>query len=616
MNEEMIVGIDLGTTNSEIAAYIDGKIRVIESDGSKMLPSCVGLSPTGELLVGASARNQQLMYPELTVRSIKREMGTNTKVQLGDKTFTPQEISALILRELVQWATLKTGIKPTKAVITVPAYFSDAQRQATREAGVLAGLEITRILNEPTAASLVYGKSEEQKNLLVYDLGGGTFDVSIVRLEGDITEVLASHGNNKLGGDDFTQLLMERMTNHFLKKHKIDLSKGFPAAYSRLWWIAEQTKKKLSSAKKVEIKEENLIVHKRKPYHLEMTIEADEYEAMIRPLLEGTIQSVTKAMTDAGVKSSDLDEILLVGGSTRTPLVHRMLEERSQKAPKQDIHPDLCVALGAGLLASRQSGLETDQVLVDISPYSFGISHLGDMNGETYPHCYTPTIEGNTALPVTRAKNYWTSHPYQEEVEIVIYQGEDPDALRNLPVGSFMVKKLTPVQDSSEIILQMKLDLDGILNVSATEKSTGKSKEVTIEDVLKPKTPKEIEEIREKIDALFAKRAEPEVVYSEWDDNEEEDYNEGSVLQVSKVVEEAVVVEEDESEEQPGETNLEVKQLLERSRNALEKMHEDDKEEAIDLHEIIDSASNKGDKQTLEEAMEELRELLFFVEGK
>ncbi len=258
--DDCIIGIDLGTTNSEVAAFIDDNVQIIGSGETKILPSCVGLSQTGELLIGAPARNQQLLYPERTVRSIKRKMGSDETVTLGERTFTPQEISALLLRELAQWARMKLGFAVEKAVISVPAYFSDAQRNATREAGKLAGLEVVRILNEPTAASLAYGYgSDENRTVMIYDLGGGTFDVSIVTIENNVTEVLASHGNNRLGGDDFDQLLVDRLVNEFRDQHGVDLNDTHRVALSRLWWTAEETKKKLSFEPFAKIREEALV---------------------------------------------------------------------------------------------------------------------------------------------------------------------------------------------------------------------------------------------------------------------------------------------------------------------------------------------------------------------
>ena len=321
-DNEVIVGIDLGTTYSEIAAYLDGRVQVLGSGGSQMLPSVVGISPAGALLVGESARNQHLIYPERTVRSIKRKMGSDEKVTLGERTFTPPEISALILRELVEWASRALGQPVTKAVITVPAYFSDAQRQATREAGAMAGLEVVRILNEPTAASLAYGYSEQRRHTtMVYDLGGGTFDVSIVTIEGDVTEVLASHGNNQLGGDDFDQLLLEHLLAAFQKEHGIDLRQGHRVAYSRLWWAAEEAKKRLSFEPFVRVREEALVTIAGKPLHLDLELARERYEEMIRPLMESTLESVAKAMEDARIKPADLDAVLLVGGATRTPMI-------------------------------------------------------------------------------------------------------------------------------------------------------------------------------------------------------------------------------------------------------------------------------------------------------
>jgi molecular chaperone DnaK len=450
---DLIVGIDLGTTNSEIAAFQDGEVQVLGPGDTRMLPSCVGFSASGELLVGATARNQQALYPERTVRSIKRKMGSQETVLLGDKKFTPQEISALLLSELVEWASRSLGERPQKAVITVPAYFSDAQRNATREAGALARLEVVRILNEPTAASLAYGYGDGTRhNVLVYDLGGGTFDVSVVTVEGDITEVLASHGNNHLGGDDFDDLLADRLAQEFQQQHGIDLRQGHPAAKARLWWAAEEAKKKLSFERYVKIREEALVVERGTPLHLEMEISREEYETLIRSLVESTLDSVSKALRDAGKKSIDMDAILLVGGSTRTPLVTELLIEHTGLTPRQDVHPDLCVALGAGVLASRLSGHDIERVLVDVSPYSFGVSYLGERGGVPYPHCYRPIIRRNVPLPLTRTESYSTCYPYQTCADIQVYQGEDNDALKNILVGEFHIDGLTPMPEPNEVL--------------------------------------------------------------------------------------------------------------------------------------------------------------------
>ncbi len=605
---EAIIGIDLGTTNSEVAAFVDGQVRVLGPGDQRILPSCVGFSTTGELLVGEPARNQQTLYPELTVSSIKRRMGSQETVTLGGRTFTPPEISALILRELVEWAAPSLGKRPEKAVITVPAYFSDAQRSATREAGALAGLEVVRILNEPTAASLAYGFADGSRHTaLIYDLGGGTFDVSVVTVEGDITEVLASHGNNRLGGDDFDDLLAERLAREFQKQHGVDVRQGHPSAKARLWWAAEEAKKKLSQEPFVVIREEALVALAGKPLHLETEISRLDYENLIRQMAESTLDSVSKALQDAAKKPGDMDAVLLVGGSTRTPLIFNLLSERMGIEPRQDVHPDLCVALGAGVLASRLAGQQVDRVLVDVSPYSFGISFLGERGGVPYPHCFKPIVRRNTPLPLTRTEQFVTSHPYQTEVDVQVYQGDDDDALKNIPVGNFRIEALTALNGPNEVLCRMRLDLDGILEVAAVEKRSGKSKQITIANALQVKTAEEIAAGRKRIQEMFESRGEP---FSGAFDEADWGHAEAPDLEAfaSGRIEAAALAP------LPGEE--EAGNLVARSRNLLQKMHVDDREEAIDLHERIDIAVGAGDPTALAQASSALRELLFFMEGK
>ena len=625
---DLIVGIDLGTTNSEIAAFYEGEVQVLGSGSgdARMLPSCVGFSAAGELLVGEPARNQQALYPERTVRSIKRKMGLAETVSLGGRNFSPQEISAFILSELAEWASRSFGERPQKAVITVPAYFSDAQRNATREAGALAGLEVVRILNEPTAASLAYGYGDGSRhNVLIYDLGGGTFDVSVVTVEGDITEVLASHGNNLLGGDDFDDLLSDRLAQEFQKQHGIDLRQGHAAAKARLWWAAEEAKKKLSFERYVKIREEALAVKGGTPLHLEMEVSREEYETLIRSLVESTLDSVSKALRDAGKKSMDMDAILLVGGSTRTPLVTDLLIEHTGLTPRQDVHPDLCVALGAGVLASRLSGHSIERVLVDVSPYSFGISYLGERGGVPYPHCFRPIIRRNVPLPLTRTESYFTSHPFQTHAEIQVYQGEDEDALKNILVGDFHIDGLAGTLEPSELLCRMRLDLDGILEVTAVEKNTGKTKQVTIANALHTRNPEEVAAARKRVQEIYETR--------------EDFFEDGETIDVTSV-EEAVAAAA--NGQASSEVNVEASgkldapvsgkvvmidaaatradrdtaNLLERSSQLLAKMHEDDREEALTLLETIESATKSGDSAAVQKAAGALRELLFFVEGQ
>ena len=616
---ETVVGIDLGTTNSEIAAMVGDRVQVLGPADGTILPSCVGIAPSGELLVGKPARHQQLLYPERTARSIKRRMGTDTKVTLGERTFTPQEISAVILRALAEMAQRQLGQPVRRAVITVPAYFSDAQRQATREAGELAGLEVARILNEPTAASLAYGYGESgARTVMVYDLGGGTFDVSIVQMEDGVTEVLASHGNNELGGDDFDRLLFDKLVADFDQQHGVALGPG--AARARLLWAVEEAKKRLSYEPYARIREEALVTSDDKALHLDREVSRAEYEALIRPHVESTLVSVTKALEDAGKRALDLDAILLVGGSTRTPLVVRTLHERTGIEPRREVHPDLCVALGAGVLASRIGGRAVERVLVDVSPFSFGPSFLGERGGAPYPHCYRPVIERNTPLPVTRVESYSTAHAYQDEVEIQIYQGEDEDALRNVPVGDFRVVGLVPTDRPNEILCRMSLDIDGILRVAAIEKSTGKSREIVIQHALTPKTPEEVAAARERLRQLFEGSARDDVFEAAPFEEGRSDAEVASEAATGGQEPPPPSLEGEGPEPSGGEAWAKAwdaaSSLIERSRGQLAQMHDEDREEAIDLHEKIEAASSARDEAALGAAVAQLKELLFFIEGR
>lgn len=608
---DLIVGIDLGTTNSEIAAFVDEQVRVLGPGEKRMLPSCVGFSTSGELLVGDAARNQQALYPERTVRSIKRKMGSQETVSVADKQFTPQEISALILRELVEWAGRSLGQRAEKAVITVPAYFSDAQRNATREAGALAGLDVVRILNEPTAASLAYGYGDGSRHTaLIYDLGGGTFDVSVVMMEGDVTEVLSSHGNNQLGGDDFDDLLADHLAKKFQDQCGVDLG-GHAAAKARLWWAAEEAKKKLSFEPYVKIREEAVVIEHGKPLHLDIEVSRDEYEALIRPLVESTLDSTSKALQDAGKTPGSLDAILLVGGSTRTPLISTLLSERTGLDPRQEVHPDLCVALGAGVLASRLAGHAIERVLVDVSPYSFGVSHLGERGGVLYPHCYRPIIRRNTPLPLTRTERYVTAYPYQRVVDVQVYQGDDEDALRNILVGDFSIEGLTPTEGPNEILCRMHLDLDGILEVAAVEKRTGASKHITIANALRAKSADEIAAARKRIRELYESRG--EMLDEVWETPVDVDE---AVLDAGPAEIAGTEVTAMDASPSPANGEVQVQHLLTRSRRLLDEMHAEDREAAIELHEKIEAAIDAGSAGELQQASRVLEELLFFVEGQ
>ena len=500
----VIVGIDLGTTNSEISYVKDGQPRVIGDDrGEAMVPSCVGLSENGRLIVGQAARNQWLLSPERTVKSIKRKMGKDVRVLLGGNSYTPQEISAFILRTLRERAASALGCEIRQAVITVPAYFNDAQRRATREAGELAGLEVVRILNEPTAASLCYDANQrELKRILVYDLGGGTFDVSIVQLQEGVVEVLASHGDTELGGDDFDQLLAEHLMRRFEEEHQVDL-RANPVARARVLRAAEDAKKELSVEPFVTLQEEFITEKDGRPLHLKMEVARHEFEALVRPLLDKTIACVGKTLDDAGLSPSHLDKIVLVGGSTRIPLVSELLQDRLRQPVHQEVNPDVCVALGAGVQGAMIAGVDAGPVLVDITPHSLGIRCLGEVHGLRSDSMFSPIIARRTALPASRSEVYDTAVDGQEAVRIEVYQGEEDDVHRNSFVGEFLVEGLALVPAGNEVKVNMQLTLDGILKVTATEKRTGLQKQVRMENALARFRREDRDQARERIDTLF-----------------------------------------------------------------------------------------------------------------
>ncbi|ETX00827.1 MAG: heat shock protein Hsp70 [Candidatus Entotheonella factor] len=501
---DIIVGIDLGTTNSEIAYIKDDQPYIIADEtGDMILPSVVGLSEDGRLLVGHAARNQLLLAPERSVKSIKRHMGEDTTVTLGEQAYTPQEISAMILRTLRERAERHLGTAVSKAVITVPAYFNDAQRQATREAGELAGLEVVRIINEPTAASLTYDTDQwDLKRLLVYDLGGGTFDVSIVQVQEGVVEVLSSHGDTQLGGDDFDALLAEHIMQQFENEQQFDL-REVPAAKARVLRAAEEAKKQLSVAPFTDIQEEYIAEKEGTPLHLTMEIARHEFDDLVRPLLDKTITCVGQALDDAKLNPAQLDRVLLVGGSTRSPIVTEMLEERLNQPAHQEVDPDLCVALGAGVQAAIINGQDIGPVLVDITPHSLGIRCLGTVDGLLTDSMFSRIITRNSPLPISRSEGYQTVVDSQETVDIEIYQGEHEDARMNTLVGEFMVEGLAPVPAGNEVLVHMNLTLDGILQVTATEKQTGLQRQVRIENALTRFQHDARDEAQRRLDALF-----------------------------------------------------------------------------------------------------------------
>src|SRR5215468_5584847 len=499
-----IVGIDLGTTNSEIALYRDGWPQVLADEhGRKILPSVVGVSETGELLVGEAARNQFVLYPEWTIRSIKRRMGSAEKVVLAGRQYAPQDISAMILKHLKEIAERALGRPVRKAVITVPAYFSDSQRQATREAGEIAGLEVVRIVNEPTAAALVYEAAQHQgKRILVYDLGGGTFDVSVVRIEQGVVEVISSHGNNHLGGDDFDHKIVEHVLEHLKLKHGVDVA-DWPQAMARILRSAEDAKKQLSDHPYARIAEEYLAEHRGQPVNLDLELSREQYEDMIAPFIEETLGAIHIALESAGLTSSQVDEILLVGGATRTPLIRRRLVEVFGSQPRGEVDPDLCVAMGAAIQGAAMTGTEVSAVLVDVTPYTFGTSALGELNGELYPYRYVPIIPKNTPIPARMSEAFFTVLDEQTDVDVRIYQGENSDALENIKIGEFRVSGLSREPAGNPVILDLALDRNGILQVSAREKKTGLERRITIDNATSRYNQEQLDEARQRIGVLF-----------------------------------------------------------------------------------------------------------------
>jgi molecular chaperone DnaK len=547
-----IVGIDLGTTNSEIAVYRDGRPEVLaDEQGRKILPSVVGLTEAGELLVGEEARNQFLLYPERTVRSIKRRMGRAETVRMADREYAPQEISAIILKRLKEIAQARLGRPVRKTVITVPAYFSDTQRQATREAGEIAGLEVVRIINEPTAAS-------------------------VVRIEEGVVEVISSHGNNHLGGDDFDQKIVAHILEHLKISQAVDLSDQ-PRAMARILRAAETAKKHLSDHPFARIEEEYLAEVDGKPVHLSMELARHEYEVMIAPYVEETLQAIHTALRSADLTAAQVEETLLVGGATRTPMIRERLKQVFGHEPRGEVDADLCVAMGAAIQGAVIAGQDVSAVLVDVTPYTFGTSALGELDDELYPYCYIPIIPSNTPIPVRKSEVFFTVGDNQTEVDVRIFQGENRDAMQNIEIGSFRIEGLSKALAGNEVLLDLALDRDGILHVTAREKRTGLERRISIDQAVRRYGATELQQAKERIGALFGESG------------------------------------TDEAPEDAIDSDA-IAALLEKTRARLDAVGDEDRQEMIDLMEAIRDAQASGDAAGLEQTRTQLTDLLFYLE--
>jgi molecular chaperone DnaK len=575
----LMIGIDLGTTYSATAVVRDGAPQIVERGGERISPSVAGLSQTGELLVGTPARNQYALAPERTIRSIKRSMGQDVRVSLGGREYTPQEISALILRELKRGTEAALGQPVERAVITVPAYFSDAARQATREAGEIAGFAVERIINEPTAAALAYGldRTDERQLVAVYDLGGGTFDVSIIELDAGVVEVRASHGNTQLGGDDFDERLTEYLAERFEEQHSVD-PRSDRRAMARLARAAEEAKITLSSRPTVRVQAEYLLDGDGRPLHLDVEVSRAEFEGLIGDLLEGTIESLDAALTDAGIDAAQLDKVLFVGGSTRIPLVWDLVRNRTGLEPTVAINPDEAVALGAAVQAAIIAGEPLDAILVDVTPHSLGIEVAEFEFGQMIPDRYNVIIHRNTTIPTSRAEIYSAIHPGQQAIELKIYQGEHPVASQNTLLGDVMFEDLRPEAPGQppRITVQFDFDIDGILHVSAADRGSGRQVRTSVRAARARLSPAEIANARSSLDEL-----------------------------------ELATPDEDEDDATP-DLNLETIALLNRARRA--QAHHPDNTALSKAIGALEQAVRNDDPDTLADASDALLDLLYDLE--
>lgn len=603
-----IVGIDLGTTNSAVAVVIDGQPQILDIDGQQTLPSVVGLGADGRLITGAIARNQLAAFPDRTISSIKRRMGSMEPIMLGDQSFTPPEISAMILRRLRDGASRALGQDITRAVITVPAYFDENQRQATREAGELAGLTVERIINEPTAATLVYhASSQDQKQIAIYDFGGGTFDVSVVRMESGVIEVLSSQGDTKLGGDDLDEVLLQHVADQFQDQHGIDLRNDVQARY-RLLQACEKAKIAFSATETISIIEEFIAEKDGQPLNLSCTVDRETFNKLIEPMVDRTIDCVGNALRDASLTIHQIDDLVLVGGSTRAVLVEEKLRREFLREPSRAVDPDLAVALGAAVQGAMLQGQEVGSVLIDVTSHTLGVAVCEGMSLTGPELVFSPIIHRNSPLPARYEQAYSTMHDEQKTVEIHVLQGEYDEIDRDVSVGKFNLDLQQADGKHRKIVVRFDLTLDGMLKVTATQPASGVSNELAVENALSQFIVNERDRVQARLGELFD--ASPELM------------NEDDLPPISEFHSD---VRADRSHVTVGESKLatvaeskarypEAVGLLEKAEALRANVNGDD---AADLESIsggLIDALESGDESTIARLSAELDDVLFYVQ--